>query len=60
MLCGLTIEMGARTGMEPPDETTYENLHGRDYAPKDHCGTAPSPICASCPAIPTPRSTVST
>jgi 3-isopropylmalate/(R)-2-methylmalate dehydratase large subunit len=34
-LCNLTIEMGARTGMVAPDDTTYEYLHGRDYAPKD-------------------------
>ncbi|MBS0539509.1 MAG: 3-isopropylmalate dehydratase large subunit [Proteobacteria bacterium] len=34
-LCNLTIEMGARTGMVAPDDTTYEFLHGRDYAPKD-------------------------
>jgi len=33
-LCNLTIEMGARTGMVAPDDTTYEYLHGRDYAPK--------------------------
>ena len=34
-LCNLTIEMGARTGMVAPDDTTYEYLYGRDYAPKD-------------------------
>jgi 3-isopropylmalate/(R)-2-methylmalate dehydratase large subunit len=34
-LCNLTIEMGARTGMVAPDNTTYDYLHGRDYAPKD-------------------------
>jgi 3-isopropylmalate/(R)-2-methylmalate dehydratase large subunit len=33
-LCNLTIEMGARTGMVAPDDTTYEYLNGRDYAPK--------------------------
>jgi 3-isopropylmalate/(R)-2-methylmalate dehydratase large subunit len=33
-LCNLTIEMGARTGMVAPDDTTYEFLSGRDYAPK--------------------------
>ena len=33
-LCNLTIEMGARTGMVAPDDTTYEYLAGRDYAPK--------------------------
>jgi 3-isopropylmalate/(R)-2-methylmalate dehydratase large subunit len=34
-LCNLSIEMGARTGMVAPDDTTYEYLNGRDYAPKD-------------------------
>ena len=34
-LCNLSIEMGARTGMVAPDDTTYEFLHGRDFAPKD-------------------------
>ena len=34
-LCNLTIEMGSRTGMVAPDDTTYDYLHGRDYAPKD-------------------------
>ena len=31
-LCNLTIEMGARTGMVAPDDTTYEYLHGRDLS----------------------------
>ncbi|WP_421996077.1 3-isopropylmalate dehydratase large subunit [Reyranella sp.] len=33
-LCNLSIEMGARTGMVAPDDTTYAYLEGRDYAPK--------------------------
>jgi 3-isopropylmalate/(R)-2-methylmalate dehydratase large subunit len=33
-LCNLTIEMGARTGMVAPDDTAFEYLNGRDYAPK--------------------------
>ena len=33
-LCNLTIEMGARMGMVAPDDTTFEYLHGRDFAPK--------------------------
>jgi 3-isopropylmalate/(R)-2-methylmalate dehydratase large subunit len=33
-LCNLSIEMGARTGMVAPDDTTYEYLAGRDYSPK--------------------------
>jgi 3-isopropylmalate/(R)-2-methylmalate dehydratase large subunit len=33
-LCNLSIEMGARGGMVAPDETTYEYIKGREYAPK--------------------------
>jgi 3-isopropylmalate/(R)-2-methylmalate dehydratase large subunit len=33
-LCNLSIEMGARVGMVAPDDTTYEWLAGRDFAPK--------------------------
>lgn len=33
-LCNLSIEMGARGGFIAPDETTFEYLKGREYAPK--------------------------
>ena len=33
-LCNLSIEMGARIGQVAPDDTTYEYLSGRPYAPK--------------------------
>lgn len=33
-LCNLSIEMGARGGLVAPDETTFEYLKGREYAPK--------------------------
>ena len=33
-LCNLSIEMGARGGMVAPDETTFQYIKGRDYAPK--------------------------
>ncbi len=33
-LCNLSIEMGARGGLVAPDETTFEYLKGRQYAPK--------------------------
>ena len=33
-LCNLSIEMGARGGMIAPDETTFEYVKGREYAPK--------------------------
>ncbi|MGM9699624.1 MAG: 3-isopropylmalate dehydratase large subunit [Prevotella sp.] len=33
-LCNLSIEMGARGGFVAPDETTYEYIKGREFAPK--------------------------
>lgn len=33
-LCNLSIEMGARGGFVAPDDTTFEYLKGREYAPK--------------------------
>lgn len=32
-LCNLSIEMGARGGMVAPDQTTFDYLKGREYAP---------------------------
>jgi 3-isopropylmalate/(R)-2-methylmalate dehydratase large subunit len=32
-VCNMSIEAGARAGMVAPDDTTYEYLHGREYAP---------------------------
>lgn len=34
-VCNMTIEAGARAGLIAPDETTYEYLRGREFAPKD-------------------------
>jgi len=34
-VCNMSIEAGARTGMIAPDDTTFEYLAGREYAPKD-------------------------
>lgn len=34
-VCNMTIEAGARAGLIAPDETTYDYLRGREYAPKD-------------------------
>ncbi|WP_198376470.1 3-isopropylmalate dehydratase large subunit [Neoroseomonas rubea] len=39
-LCNLSIEMGAKMGMVAPDETTFEWLAGRDFAPKGHAWDA--------------------
>jgi len=33
-LCNMTIEMGARSGLVPPDETTFAWLKGRPRAPQ--------------------------
>lgn len=33
-LCNMAIEMGAKVGMIAPDETTFEYLKNRPYAPK--------------------------
>jgi 3-isopropylmalate/(R)-2-methylmalate dehydratase large subunit len=34
-LCNMSIEAGARAGMVAPDDTTYQYLGGRPFAPKD-------------------------
>lgn len=33
-ICNMSIEMGARCGMIAPDETTFEYIKGREFAPK--------------------------
>ncbi len=33
-LCNMTIEAGARAGMVAPDDTTFEHLRGRPFAPQ--------------------------
>jgi 3-isopropylmalate/(R)-2-methylmalate dehydratase large subunit len=33
-ICNLSIELGAKMGLIAPDETTYEYLRGRPYAPQ--------------------------
>ena len=34
-VCNMSIEAGARAGMIAPDDTTFDYLQGRDYAPKE-------------------------
>ena len=34
-VCNMSIEAGARAGMIAPDDTTYEYIAGRRFAPKD-------------------------
>ncbi len=33
-ICNMSIEAGARAGMIAPDQTTFDYLEGREYAPK--------------------------
>jgi 3-isopropylmalate/(R)-2-methylmalate dehydratase large subunit len=33
-ICNMSIEAGARAGMVAPDDTAYEYLYGREFAPK--------------------------
>ena len=33
-VCNMSIEGGAKAGLVAPDDTTYQYLHGREYAPK--------------------------
>jgi len=33
-LCNMSIEMGARGGLIAPDQTTYDYIEGREFAPK--------------------------
>jgi 3-isopropylmalate/(R)-2-methylmalate dehydratase large subunit len=33
-ICNLSVELGAKIGLIAPDETTYDYLRGRPYAPK--------------------------
>ena len=35
-LCNMSIEAGARAGMIAPDETTFDYLRGRRFAPKEN------------------------
>ena len=34
-LCNMSIEMGARGGLIAPDQTTFDYIEGREFAPKD-------------------------
>ncbi len=34
-ICNMSIEMGARGGMIAPDQTTFEYIEGREFAPQD-------------------------
>jgi 3-isopropylmalate/(R)-2-methylmalate dehydratase large subunit len=34
-VCNMSIEAGARAGLIAPDQTTYDYIRGREFAPKD-------------------------
>jgi 3-isopropylmalate/(R)-2-methylmalate dehydratase large subunit len=51
-LCNLSIEMGAKMGMVAPDDTTYQSLAGRRFAPK---GAAWDAAMADWQALPSDR-----
>ena len=34
-ICNMSIEAGARAGLVAPDDTTFDYVEGRDYAPKE-------------------------
>ena len=34
-VCNMSIEAGAAAGMIAPDETTFDYLRGREFAPQD-------------------------
>src|SRR6187401_2295496 len=35
-VCNMSIEAGARAGLIAPDQTTYDYIRGREFAPKDY------------------------
>ena len=35
-VCNMSIEAGARAGMIAPDQTTFDYIRGREFAPKDY------------------------
>jgi 3-isopropylmalate/(R)-2-methylmalate dehydratase large subunit len=39
-VCNMSIEAGARAGMIAPDDTTFEYLAGREYAPREQAWDA--------------------
>ncbi len=51
-VCNMSIEAGARAGMIAPDDTTFEYLVGRPYAPKDEAWDAALKKWRSLPSDP--------
>ena len=46
-VCNMSIEGGAKAGLIAPDETTFEYVNGRKYAPKEY-GTGYSSMERTC------------
>jgi 3-isopropylmalate/(R)-2-methylmalate dehydratase large subunit len=51
-LCNMSIEAGARAGMIAPDDTTFEYLSEREYAPKGEAWDAAVPYWRTLPSDP--------
>jgi 3-isopropylmalate/(R)-2-methylmalate dehydratase large subunit len=48
-VCNMSIEAGARAGMVAPDETTFDYVKGRPFAPKGEAWERASPGGRRCP-----------
>ena len=57
-ICNMSIEGGARAGMVAPDDTTFEYLAGRPFAPAGHdWERARGALAAPCRATTAPPTT---
>ena len=56
-VCNMSIEGGARAGMIAPDQTTFDYLRGRRFAPQgEDVGKGCGAVATTCEAIPTQSS----
>ncbi len=51
-ICNLSIELGAKMGLVAPDQTTYDYLHRRPYAPRDAAWDAAVAVWRTLPTDP--------
>ena len=56
-VCNMSIEAGGRAGMIAPDDTTFQYLAGRPYAPKGQDWDSALARWRRCRPIPRPAST---
>ncbi len=47
-VCNMSIEAGARAGMIAPDETTFDYIRGREFAPSGASSMRPSSVGGNC------------